>query len=74
MACECVDGLTGVEDSSVHPALSEWDWSAGGVVLPEDFGASCPGRWRGTHGEVVTPVPNQHTVVILGVDLIKHGK
>lgn len=66
--------LTGVEDAGVDPALSKRHRRSGGVVLLQDAGASCPGRWRRPHGEVIAPVPNQHSVVILGVDLEVKGQ
>lgn len=61
--------LTGVEDSSVHPALSETDRDSGVGVLQQDFGAASPRRRGFAHGIVIAPVPNHHTVVILRVHL-----
>lgn len=61
--------LTGVEDSGEHPALGEADGDAGVGVLQQDLDAAGPRCRRGAHGVVVTPVPNQHTVIILRVKL-----
>lgn len=61
--------LTGVEDSSVHPALSETDRDSGVGVLQQDFGAASPRRRGFAHGIVIAPVPNHHTVIILRVHL-----
>lgn len=61
--------LTGVKDSSVDPALSKTDRDSGVGVLQQDFRAACP-RCRGfAQGIVIAPVPNHHTVIILGVHL-----
>lgn len=61
--------LTGVEDSGEHPALGEADWDAGVGVLQQDLNAAGPGCWRSAHGVIITPVTNQHTIIILGVQL-----
>lgn len=61
--------LTWAQDSSIHPTLGKADWGSLAKVILKDFGAASPSSWRRSHGKVLTPVPNQHTVVILGVHL-----
>lgn len=64
-----VSSLTGVEDCSVDPALSIADRHLAAGVAQQDVGAACPGCGRHSEGVVATPVTNQHTVVVTGVEL-----
>lgn len=64
-----VCALTGVEDSSEHPALAEADGDSSVHVLQQDPDTSCPRCWGLAHGEVLTPVAHQHTTVVLRVQL-----
>lgn len=62
--------LTGVEDSSVDPALGVADrGSPAAGVVQEDLHAAGPGRGRDTVCVITTPVPHQHAVVIARVQL-----
>lgn len=63
------DGRTGVEDAGEHPALGEAHGHPGAEVLQQNLHTSRPGRRGRAHGVVVAPVPNQHAVIVLGIDL-----
>lgn len=73
LSVSCVCALTGVEDSSEHPALGVADGDSGAGVLQQDLNAARP-RCRGlSHRVVVTPVPNTHAVIVLRVNLREEG-
>ncbi|KAH3714694.1 hypothetical protein DPMN_057391 [Dreissena polymorpha] len=52
-----------------NPALPILHGFARAHVLPEDLDAPSPGRRGGAVRVVTTPVSNQHTIVVLRVDL-----
>lgn len=61
--------LTGVEDSSVHPALTEAHGDPGAGVLLQDAHAAGPAGRGCAHAVVITPVPDQHAIIVQRVDL-----
>lgn len=61
--------LTGVEHSSEHPALGETHRHSSVSVVQQDLDAARPSCRRHAHGVVVTPVSNQHAIIILRVHL-----
>lgn len=56
--------LTGIEDSSVDPALSVAHGHLAAGVAEQDVGAAGPGSGRHSVGVVAAPVPHQHAVII----------
>ena len=61
--------LTGVQDSSKHPALGVADRVSGFGILQKDLDAARP-RCRGpAHRVVVTPVPDTHAIIVLSINL-----
>lgn len=61
--------LTGVEDSSVHPALGVADRRASIAIVEEDLHAAGPGCGRHAVHVVPAPVAHQHPIIIPTVDL-----
>lgn len=66
--------LTGGEDPRKHPALSVAHWVPGASVLLKNVCATTPHAGTGAKLIGVTPVPDHHTGIILGVQLRAGGR
>lgn len=63
--------LTGVEDSSVDPALCVADRHLAAGIAEQDVCAASPGSGRHSVGVVTAPVTHQHAIIVTRVQLQK---